>query len=60
MTQDVEQVFAKLPSGFFGEVTIGFKNGQPYFAKVTATTNFEKKTSPEKWVGNNGQKQPQF
>ena len=53
MTQDVEKIFKNLPPGFFGEVVIGFKNGQPYYAKVSATHNFERKTSLENRVDNN-------
>ena len=33
MTQDVEQVFAKLPSGFFGEVTIRLQERAPLLRK---------------------------
>lgn len=41
----IQETLSNLAPGFFGEVTFGFKNGRPYFAKVIQTHNFDKQSS---------------
>jgi hypothetical protein len=41
MDQKITDTINGLGTGFYGEVTFGFKNGKAYFAKVIRTHNFE-------------------